>query len=163
MIYDYQEKKGYVSLWIGKCKNYNIVDDYLSTIYLDENDSDIWKDLYIPANKNRDCEEELKEYFNYEYFNQFEYDFGLSFDEDFREAEVLDYDTKNIRELFDGFSYYDLFRDKLIEVNDKYYLEFNTAIALYDFKYEGNIVEAEHENIHLYFLGYFEYSSGEEY
>lgn len=47
--------------------------------------SDMWKKLFIPAYRHRDCEEELKKSFNYELFNQFKYDFGLSFDDDFRE------------------------------------------------------------------------------
>ena len=34
-----------------------------------------------------------------------------------------------------------------------------TAIVLYDFKYEGDILEVEHENIHLYFLGYLKYDN----
>lgn len=76
MIYDYSEKEGYVSLWIGKCKNYNMVDEYLSTVYFDDDfngdmeraeQSDIWKNLFIPANRHRDCENERKELFNYEF------------------------------------------------------------------------------------------------
>ena len=165
MIYDYEGKKGYVSLWIGKCKDYNTIDKYLSTLYFDEGieeveHNDIWKKLFIPDNQDRDCEEELKENFNYEYFNQFEYDFGLSFDEDYREANVLDCDIKNLEELFDGFSYCDLFLSKIKELEENcHWSEYNTAIVLYDFKYEGDILEVEHENIHLYFLGYLKYDN----
>ena len=167
MIYDYSEKEGYVSLWIGKCKNYNMVDEYLSTVYFDEDfngdieraeQSDRWKNLLTPANRYRDCENELKELFNYEFFNQFEYNFGLSFDEDFREARVLDYDTKDFEKLFDGFSDCDLFRDKLKGLASCHLPECNTAVALYDFKYDGGILEAEHEDMHFYFLGYLKYN-----
>lgn len=54
MIYDYEEQEGYVSLWIGTCENYNVIDEYLSTIYLDDDfdgdiekaeRSDVWKNL----------------------------------------------------------------------------------------------------------------------
>ena len=144
-----------------------MVDEYLSTVYFDEDfngdieraeQSDRWKNLLIPANRYRDCENELKELFNYEFFNQFEYDFGLSFDEDFREARVLDYDTKDFEKLFDGFSDCDLFRDKLKGLASCHLPECNTAVALFDFKYDGGILEAEHEDMHFYFLGYFKYN-----
>lgn len=167
MIYDYEEKEGYVSLWVGTCMDYSTIDKYLSTTYFDEpfdgdieqaEQSDVWKNLFIPANQHRDCEEELKEHFNYEFFNQFEYDFGLSFDEDFREACVLDYDTKDLEKLFGGFSHCDTFMDKIKELKNCHLPECNTAIALYDFKYDGGIIKAEHEHIHLYFLGYFKYN-----
>lgn len=109
MIYDYAEKEGYVSLWIGKCKDYSMIDEYLSTIYFDEDfdgdvekaeQKEIWKKRFLPANRHRACEEEIKESFNYEFFNQFEYDFGLTFDEDFREARVLTCDTRDLAKLF---------------------------------------------------------------
>lgn len=167
MVYDYQEKEGYVSLWIGKCKDYRMIDEYLSTIYFDEDfdgdvekaeQKEIWKNLFLPANQCRACEAELKESFNYELFNQFEYDFGLTFDEDFREANVLNYDTKDLEKLFDGFSYCNSFLEQIKELKTGHLPECNTAVVLYDFKYEGGIMEAEHENIHLYFLGYVKYN-----
>ena len=166
MIYDYEEQEGYVSLWVGKCKDYDAVDEYLSTIYLEEDfddeeeakQSEVWKKVFIPANQSRDCEEELKEYFNYESYNQFEYDFGLVFDEDFREVNVLDYDTQNLEILFDGFSYNDSFIDEVKKMGCPQMQMCNTAVVLYDFKYEGNIRVIEHENIRLHFLGYFKYN-----
>ncbi|MCM1100555.1 MAG: immunity 22 family protein [Clostridium sp.] len=166
MIYDYKEKEGYVSLWVGKCKDYNMIDEYMSTVYLEtdfEGDvekveqSEVWKKVFIFTNQSRDCEEELKEYFNYEYYNQFEYDFGLVFDEDFRETNVLDYDTGNLEILLDGFSYSDSFMEEVKKMNCLQ-MKCNTAVVLYDFKYEGNIHMIEHENICLHFLGYFKYN-----
>lgn len=168
MIYDYKEKEGYVSLWVGKCEDFGMIDNYLSTMYFDEifdgdaekaEQSDVWKKLFLPANRDRDCEEELKKSFNYEFFNQFEYDYGLSFDEDFREANVLDYDTKDLDKLFDGFSCCESFLEQIKDLDVSHLPECNTAIALYDFKYEGGILEAEHENIRLHFLGYFKYDN----
>lgn len=166
MIYDYDEKEGHVSLWIGKCPNYSVVDEYLSTVYLEEDfdgdiekaeQSEVWKSIFIPANKSRACEEELKNYFNYEYYNQFEYDFGLTFDEDFREACVRENHTKDYGELFDGFSYCDSFLDEVRALSNLQLPECNTAVALYNFKYEGEMLEVEHPDISLYFLGYFKY------
>lgn len=171
MIYDYEEKEGWVSLWAGKCSAYSVIDEYLSTTYFDEDfdgdiekaeQSDVWKNLFIPANRDRACEKELKESFNYEFFNQFEYDFGLSFDEDFREARVLDCDTKDLEQLFDGFSCCDSFMDKIKELGSSHLPECNTAVVLYDFKYEGGISEVKHDNICLYFLGYFKYDNRQD-
>lgn len=63
MIYDYEEKEGYVSLWIGNCKDYSVLDDYLSTVYLDdeyegEEPSEEWKSvegtcIFFPENQDR--------------------------------------------------------------------------------------------------------------
>jgi len=160
MIYDYRDKEGYVSLWIGKCSNYSVLDHYLSTVYMDEN-VEPYKELrniFIPANKGRPCEEELKNAFSNEYYNQFEYDFGLSFDKDFCDAHVLDNYTSNLEELFDGFSYCDTFIDEAKTLSNTQLPECNTAFALYDFKYCGDILESKHENVSMYFLGYVKYS-----
>lgn len=112
MIYDYEDREGYVSLWVGNCSDYQIADEYLSTTYLDENfdgdmekakQNEIWNKLFPLENRSRACEEELKDHFHYESFNQFEYDFGMTFDEDFREANVLEYCTRDLKKLFEGF------------------------------------------------------------
>lgn len=153
MIYDYRDADGYVSLWVGKCDNYDILNNYLSTVYLDEEDesNDVLKKVFISSNKDRDCEEELKNAFD-EYYNQFEYDFGLSFDEDLRDSRVLDQCIDDLEVLFDGFSYYDTFIDEAKMVH-KPFSKCNAAVALYDFKYSGNILESKHKDISLYFLG----------
>ena len=166
MIYDYEEKEGFVSLWVGECKDYNTIDEYLSTIYLEDDfdgdveeaeQSEVWKKVFISANQSRDCEEELKEYFNYECYNRFEYDFGLVFDEDFREVNVLDSDTENLEILLEGLSYSSSFIDE-VKMNCPQMRKCNTAVVLYDFKYEGNIHAIEHDDIRLHFLGYFKYN-----
>lgn len=165
MIYDYENKEGYVSLWIGQCKDYSVLDHYLSTIYLEEDLDDIeeakqnevWKNLFLADNQDRACEEELKDYFNYEFYNQFEYDFGFVFDEDYREACVLDSFTEDLEILFDGFSFCDSFLDELRDSDKPSAAESNTAVVLYDFQYDGSILEVKHDNIRLHFLGCFRY------
>ena len=42
--------------------------------------------MFLPENAGRPFEEELRDCFNGEGYNQFGYDFGLVFDEDFRET-----------------------------------------------------------------------------
>ncbi len=56
MIYDY-EKEGYASLWMAKCADYDILDDYLSTIYLEENE--VLEDFFTPYDAKRAFEDEL--------------------------------------------------------------------------------------------------------
>ncbi|MCM1327025.1 MAG: hypothetical protein NC243_10335 [Lachnoclostridium sp.] len=57
MIYDYEEKEGFVSLWVGKCKDYDTIDEYLSTIYLEDDfdgdvekaeQNEVWKKYLFP-------------------------------------------------------------------------------------------------------------------
>lgn len=163
MIYDYEDQEGYVSLWVGVCRDYDAVDRYLSTIYMDDDyeegsePDEIWKELLLPANQSRACEQELIDAFNYETFNQFEYDFGLSFDEDFREAAVRDEVTDDPGILFEGFSCQETFIEEARSLMNGRIPKCNTAVVLYDFKYSGGITEAEHRDVHLYFVGYAKY------
>lgn len=119
----------------------------------------MWRNLFIPANQSRVYEDELKDCFNYEFFNQFEYDFGLTFDEDFREANVLDQETVDLEVLFDGFSDSDSFIKKIETLNFDVKEGYNTAVVLYNFKYEGDVCEVRHNDLYLCFLGYLKYSS----
>lgn len=165
MIYDYQNQEGYVSIWVGNCTDNNVLGEYLSTVYLDEdedyddglNPPKRLQEVFLPANKDRACEEEIRESFNNEWYNQFEYDFGLTFDEDFSEREVYDSTTDSIEELLTGFSLYDTFLEEAKTLKNDHLPECNTVVILYNFKYEGGIAEAEHEGVHLYFLGYAKY------
>ena len=59
MIYDYDNQDGYVSVWVGRCKDYDTLDEYLSTVYLEDDYEDgtepgeIWKELFAPAKIGR--------------------------------------------------------------------------------------------------------------
>ena len=94
---------------------------------------------------------------NYECFNQFEYDFGMSFDEDFREAAVREDCTENLEELLAGFSYSESFLEEIKNVVKKRIPKCNAAVVLYNFKYDGGIINAEHEDVSLQFVGYAKY------
>nr|WP_300838840.1 immunity 22 family protein [uncultured Acetatifactor sp.] len=94
---------------------------------------------------------------NYECFNQFEYDFGMSFDEDFREAAVLADCTEDLEELLSGFSYFETFSEEIIKVTKNRMPKCNAAVVLYNFKYCGETVAAEHEDVSLQFVGYAKY------
>lgn len=170
MIYDYDDQEGYISIWIGNCTDYSVLEEYISTVYLDEEEDfddglhppKRLEKVFLPSNRDRACEEELRESFNNEFYNQFEYDFGLTFDEDFSEAKVYDSATGSIEELLTGFSCYSSFMEEAKTLKNDHLPKCNSAFVLYDFKYEGGILEAEHEGVHLYFLGYAGYDQNAE-
>ena len=160
MIFDYKDKENYVSVWLGKCNSYEELDAYLSTDYIDDK-GDVEKiriQLFLPCNKNRPCERELESVFD-ESYNQFAYDFGLSFDEDFREASVLEEFSDNLHTLLSGFSAFDTFIEEAKGANGNPLAQsYNAAVILYNFKYNGKITDVKHENLNLHFIGSFGFS-----
>lgn len=162
MIYDYQDQEGWVSVWVGSCDRWAALDEYLSDVYLEEWENfhphpkalETLSKVFLPENADRPFEEELRDCFNGESYNQFGYDFGLVFDEDFREAEVLDTPTKDLEKLIpfsESSEYVPLIREQYGDTLPAY----NAAVALYDFRYTGGVKEARHNGIYLRFLGCF--------
>lgn len=160
MISSYEGEEGYVSLWVGTCSDFSVLDQYLTE---KDEDFDEEENGFLPANQNRACEEELKEYFSYAPFNQFEYDFGLTFDDDFREAGVFECGTRDIKKLLEGFSNLSDLDVSRLEIGEGQpsvldeLPECNAVVALYEFKYQGGISKVEHQGLTLYFLGYVAY------
>jgi len=132
---------------------------YLSTVYIDDmNKEKMLNELFLPCNKNRPCEQELKNIFD-EFYNQFEYDFGLSFDEDFREASVLEGFSDNLDTLLSGFSASNTFLDEVkLSTCAPLTQPYNAIVVLYNFQYDGSITEVKHENLNLQFIGNFKFS-----
>jgi len=170
-IYSYRGREYCVSIWLGKCGTFEELDDYLSTVYIDEenlDDEGLEKffdglGLFLESNKNRPCEEELRNCF-YDFYNQFEYDFGLAFDGDFREANVLEAFSDDIYTLLNMFSSYGTFIENVAaSVGNPLPQAYNAAVILYDFKYDGRIKSIAHENVKLDFIGSFNYRSEGEY
>lgn len=84
------EQNGYVSIWAGNFTSEEQLHTYLATVYQGEDETDEafsqkLAKLFLPENQHRTCEGEFKALYD-EFYNQFEYDFGLTFDEDFCEA-----------------------------------------------------------------------------
>ena len=153
MIYDYEEQEGWVSVWVGNCTGYSALDRYLSTVYLE--DGEEMEAFFLPENRERPWEGELREMFGGERFNQFEYDFGLTFDEDFREAEVFDAATRDLGALLEPFTNSGDFLPEVKKLDTSQLPDCNAAVLLYDFRYTGGIPKAEHEGVSLRFLGSF--------
>ena len=163
MIYDYADREGWVSIWVGNCDSYDALDRYLSTVYLEEWEN--WEPhpkalaelekIFLPENRDRPCEEELREMFNGEMYNRFEYDFGLSFDEDFREAEVFPGATRDMGQLLEPFSCSGDFIPAARALDTSHLPECNAAVLLYNLRYTGGVQKAEQEGVSLRFLGSF--------
>ena len=148
------EKEDYVSLWLGNFDSSETLDEYLDTKYSDEKGfAKHLKDLFVPENANRPFEEDLKGFFD-EFYNVFEYDFGLVSDDDFVEAEVFPQASDRVGTLLLPFSFSDqlipLFEEKLGLTVDKPY---NTVILLFNLAYQGQVKEAARKGLEVKFMG----------
>ena len=124
-------ENGYASIWLGMCNSYDELNEYLSAAY-DEDGQVI--------------------------SSRFAEDFQLCFDEDFREADVADEASSNLEELLDGFSAYGTFIDEAkTSIGNPLAQLYNSAVLLYDFKYDGDIVDIQHEDLSLDFIGSFKF------
>lgn len=153
------EKDGYVSIWAGNFTNEEQLANYLDTVYQGEEETDEafsqkLKQLFLVENEHRPCEEAFKALYD-EFYNQFEYDFGLIFDEDFCEALFDEVSSNQLEKLIrDDFSYAQQFKHQLIEkIGDELPKAYNTMILLYDVKYGGLIQHIHHKTFHLDFIG----------
>ena len=148
------EKEDYVSLWLGNFTSSETLDEYLDTKYSDEKGfQKHLKDLFTPENADRPFEQDLKQFFN-EFYNVFEYDFGLVSDDDFIEAEVFPEASDRIGSLLLPFSFSEqiipLFEEKLgLTVEQPY----NTVILLFNLAYEGQVTFAERKGVSVKFMG----------
>jgi len=158
LIYDYRDKENSVSIWLGSCNSFEELDTYLSTVYIDDGVEEILSKLFLTCNQNRPFEQELRNAFD-EHYNQFEYDFGLSFDDDFREASVLEEFSDNLDTLLNDFSAHDTFLDEVKRsTGNPLEQSHNAIVILYNFKYDGSITKIKHENINLHFIGTYGFS-----
>ncbi|MFE3574445.1 immunity 22 family protein [Lysinibacillus sp. NPDC059133] len=160
MIFDYyQENSGYVSIWAGHFENNDQLDSYLSTVYQreDETDEEFSKELerlFLSQNQNRACEVELKELYD-EFYNQFEYDFGFTFDEDFCEAVFYELTFTKLDQLLQNdFSYSEQFKGRFIsKVGNDLSQPYNAIILLFGVNYDGQNLTVNHDTYHIDFLG----------
>ena len=123
---------GYVSIWLGICSSYDELDEYLTAKY-----------------------DEDGEAIN----SRFEEDFQLRFDEDFREADVADESSGDLEVLLEGFSAYDTFINEVkTSLGNPLAQFYNSAVLLYNFKYDGGIMDIQHEDLSLDFVGSFKFN-----
>ncbi|MBR5486330.1 MAG: immunity 22 family protein [Oscillospiraceae bacterium] len=150
----YCEKENYVAMWVGNFESSEILDEYMDTKFSDERGfAKHLKDLFVPENANRPFENDLKQFFD-EFYNVFEYDFGVVSDDDFIEAEVFPQKSNRIGTLLLPFSFSEqiipLFEEKFGLTLDE---EYNTVILLYNLEYHGQVTQAEHDGLSVKFVG----------
>ena len=159
MIHDYcKEKCGMVSLWFGNFQSQSQLDGYLSTVYQQDDEEDaLFQEklnaLFILENKNRPCENELRSFYD-EFYNQFEYDFGMTFNCDFLEAVFFQNPMDDISAMLKGASYCDTFTDSYSRLLcEKLKKQYNALILIYDCHYIGSTTCATHQGYEIEFMG----------
>lgn len=161
MIYDYyKEKNSMVSLWLGIFKCSEQLEEYLSDVYQQEDEDDVTFQkkidrLFIPDNKNRPCENELRILFdNGNCYNQFAYDFGISFNRDFQETYFLKEHMNDLFAILDGFSYFDTFKEPFAHLlGKKLEKKYNAVVLVYNCNYDGFIRRTKHRDFEIEFMG----------
>lgn len=125
------EKNGVVSLWIGKVINAEELDRLLTISYSDEGD-------YIRSI--------FAEYFKI-----------IRYDDDLKEAEYYENKVDNFYQLLEDFSYDYNVISEFKKVTEELPENINVAILLYDFEYNGKVVQATIQSNYLQFVGSIKY------
>lgn len=117
---------GEVSLWIGKFISEEALDQYLEFDYSGEDET-----VRPP------------------FCDDFEIDY---FDEDFREAYVLEEVSSRISVLLSGCSYDESLITQF-QIQEELEEAMNTVILLFNYKYHSKIREVTHEDYYLKYIG----------
>ncbi|MGC4378930.1 immunity 22 family protein [Fictibacillus sp. Mic-4] len=124
------EKKGYVSLWIGNIKNEELLSNYVELVYTDDGD-------FLPS----------------PFLTDFNIDID-DFDEDFLERVVHDRSNENVRDLIAGCSYDEVVIPRFEAMNiTGICKDTNSAILLYNFKYNARKKEVIKNGYEFRFVG----------
>jgi Immunity protein 22 len=117
-----------VSLWVGHADTPRILERYLADKYSEDGDS-------IPS--------------------PFSKDFGISwFDEDFREAHVLEEPSRFLRDLLTDNSYDDVILPRFIRmIGETLPEEANAVILLYRFKYDESVKTSARRTVQMRYVG----------
>lgn len=106
------KKQGFVSLWIGKTKSINDLNDFLEITYNEDGD-------YIASPFAR-------------VFKTGRYD------DDFRESKYYEHLLSDLNELLKGFTNYDIIMSRFENILENYPIGLsNAVILLYNFEYGG--------------------------
>lgn len=126
------EQEGFVSLWVGNVQSSEELDRLLTVSYSDEGN-------FIPSIFAKHFE--VRRY-----------------DDAVREAEYYEEASNDLNQLLEGFSYDDEIAPKFNTlVQEELPNDINAVILLYNFKYNGEIVEATILSNYLRYLGSVEY------
>lgn len=128
------EREGFVSLWIGTTNSEDLLDEYTELIYSDEGE---WLPSSFLVDFNIDMDE---------------------FDEDYLEKVCYKNGVSTLKKLITGCSYQDVVIPRFINMfGNDLSKKVNLAILLYNFNYEGNIKDINHDKLSFQYIGTIQY------
>jgi hypothetical protein len=105
------QEEGVVSLWVGQADSPDALDAYLEFGYTEDGDR-------IPS--------------------PFAADFGIRYDEDFREAQYYDNPSRSVRGLLQGYSYDGVIVPKFVQLlGESLPEDVNAVVLLYNFRHNA--------------------------
>lgn len=127
------EEIGTVSLWLGVTDSPGSLENILQVSYSEDGDFE---------------------------GSAFSRAFNIGFyDEDFREAEVLEGSYDSIDALLSGFSYEDIIIPRFSNLIGSLTKKFNTVVLLYNYKYDGSVIQLQDQSLNLLFFGSVSYKN----
>lgn len=128
------DNSDFVSLWIGNINSKDYFDLYTELEYTDEGE---WLPSPFLADFSIDIDD---------------------FDEDFLEKAYYENEVDTLKGLILGCSYAPIVIPKFISIfGNKLLKGANSAILMYNLKYNGNIKEIKHDEITFKYVGTFQY------
>jgi Immunity protein 22 len=121
------EEQGIVSLWLGKAKSSDSLEEALQVFYSEDGD-----------------------------FNGSEFTRGFQiefYDENFKESEFFEKNKNSLEPLLEGFSYDDIVISRFSTIVESLKDEFNAVMLLYNFRYDATAIEWQNEEVYFKFVG----------
>jgi hypothetical protein len=120
------EEQGIVSLWLGKAKSSDDLEEALQVFYSEDGD-----------------------------FNGSEFTRGFQiefYDENFKESEFYEESKDSLMSLLEGFSYDRIIIPRFSDAVESIKENFNTVMLLYNFRYVSNVTEWQKEEVYFKFI-----------
>jgi Immunity protein 22 len=127
------EEQGIVSLWLGKAKSSDELEEALQVFYSEDGD-----------------------------FNGSEFTRGFQiefYDENFKESEFLEVKENSLEFLLDGFSYDNVIIPRFLDIAELTNEKFNAVMLLYNFAYNSTVPEWQTGEMFFKFIGSVSYQT----
>jgi hypothetical protein len=122
------EEKGTVSLWLGNFSSEELWAKYLEIVYSDDGDFE-----------------------GSEFTKAFDIDY---YDEDFKESDFYAQSSISPQMLLEGFSYDDQIISEFEQlIGSSLQKPYNCVLLLYNFRYDGTVIEAKKDDSILRYMG----------
>lgn len=161
LFFDRNDDYGCFAVFVGKFENLESLIDYSFSKYIDddyteEEFQEKLEEMFLPENKNRDIEKDLREHFEAGMINPFSYDFAVVFDEDSAGADVRSFYTESLRELFCGTQINNYCLGTIVKDFEKRNItlpEACNSFLIIPTIYEGYYSHIKKKNMELWYLG----------